>query len=741
MGRPKRVWQRIRMLTVLLLVFTLFLQAIPMESFAAQTANYATIGVFQANRWLEIENAMLEKTDGSDEELSDLSPLQINTMLGTGGGWQIAAGNDYFNWVDKEALEARGIEAWNGSSSSVSSMTTTYQYEDTYIQGSDGTTQTVSRSQEYDEYNVSNASELVSVLVRSMSSSAHIKINLTNDINLNGQEQRWLPRRCAGVLYIEGNGHTIYNMRAYSNGDAGFVGDITGTLIIKNLNFQSSMVLAQCTANDAIGTVFGNAESGGSVYLYNVHAREGYVYSSQSRVGGFIGESYTGRNVFIKNCSNEDYYIRGLGMTGGFASYIYGATSVSGTMTYDCVFPDVPEAFLGNTAYKATMMEDCYSINCEVFTMPSSLAGETTISSGGMVGMVAGSIIRDCYTNNTVYGKNMTGGFVGRVLTGAQLASNNGTGTYYDDARSKSVSSYFESCYASGSVEGENKIGGFVGIVNAKNTTSGGQSIYGGNVVFKNCYSTASVGLDYSGTDIGGFIGCDESNCTTNMTIDVNGANQNVSGSAYINCYAAGEVGNILSDTTLITVGQNDSTLRQGGFIGSGYELPGYYERCYYDMQTTAMRERSSGDGTVRNGIAGVYTEGSSAKGMSGLTYSSSASSVTMADSSAWSYVEGYYPRLAVFEAQGAGSAFAVPSVTDDKVCYSVPVRDWISTEADGTVTEESMDMVQTTNNMSRASAATVFLNHWDSIINTATGTIPEENDWICGIGDVLESG
>lgn len=451
-------------------------------------------------------------------------------------------------------------------------------------------------------------------------------------------------------------------------------------------------------------------------------------------MGGFIGRTSVYNNAFVKNCSNSGYYIRGASHVGGFSALFRVGNNDKNesvaSVAYDSAFPAVPEAFLGSKVY-GVMAENCYSLDSEVF----SVADGSAADSGAMFSCVGGVVIRNCYTNNVMYGDKQTGGFVGRVVAGPAASPAPGiTGNYYDKANTASVNSYFENCYSSGVVEGNERIGGFVAYIAG---SAFGDQTLGGNAIFKNCYTTAMVGIDYADTDLGGFIGYDESFCTTTMNVEINGSVQAVNGSAYINCYAAGEVGNILTDTTVVSVAQNDSTPRLGGFIGSGYALRGYYAGCYYDMQTTAMRERVSGDGTVRNGIDGVYTQGSSVKSMAGLTYSLSAPSVTMQDgSSVWSYAEGYYPRLAVFEAEGTGSVFYVPTETGDKVSYSVPIADWISTETDGTVAAETLDMVRTANNFSKASTATVFLEHWDSIVDTDTGTVPGENDWVCGVSE-----
>ena len=94
---------------------------------------------------------------------------------------------------------------------------------------------------------------------------------------------------------------------------------------------------------------------------------------------------------------------------------------------------------------------------------------------------------------------------------------------------------------------------------NHKNTVN---QIHMSAVVYKNCYSTSMVGMDYAGKYCGGFIGlCDNYSMGYGVNdigdgytpdgacVDVNGEKEYGYGSFFINCYAAGEVGNVLTIT------------------------------------------------------------------------------------------------------------------------------------------------------------------------------------------------
>ena len=108
------------------------------------------------------------------------------------------------------------------------------------------------------------------------------------------------------------------------------------------------------------------------------------------------------------------------------------------------------------------------------------------------------------------------------------------------------------------------------------------------NYIFENCYSTAMVGMQNAASAQGGFIGQIESP-TTNAS--------------YINCFSAGEVGTL----TTTTEGFNNII---GGFIGQKSNVNAEFNRCYYDKQTSAMRERAVGTvNTTFDGITGLTTK------------------------------------------------------------------------------------------------------------------------------------
>lgn len=245
------------------------------------------------------------------------------------------------------------------------------------------------------------------------------------------------------------------------------------------------------------------------------------------------------------------------------------------------------------------------------------------------------TVMKDCFATNEVYGSAMTSGFVGFL------------------AKS------FTNCYSSGKVEGYSRMAGFAWDAEDNSRT------------FTNCYSTALVGMRTKPTEQGGFIVGETASQGSVNTLT--------------NCYAAGEVGNFDIDL--------DNPKTVGGFYSTTAASSNYtLKNCYFDKQTTAMREWLAGDSKNRPGVTGVLTSTSKkggiglASGKSGIV--SEPGVLTggfrgFTQPGDWKYVEGYYPQLQSFY-------YADPSV-------------W------GTV--ERANRVQA---YSLASTSTISLDTWD---------------------------
>lgn len=820
------------------LICTILFTLLPGISTDAATSKsqtqYKNITEFQKTRWGEIQNSVFG-ISSLVEDAAGLVELDIKE-------------NSYFKWST-----AGNLIKWDGNndvSIQLDSHQSSYQYNDVYTDGSNNMAADTSCSAEitYQVYDVGTPQEFRWILVQSVSeanNNTHIKINITNDLDFNAQ--KWIPVsnktgeiRRDGSIYIEGNGHTLYNLKLYgpSGANTGLFGYLNKRLIVKNLGFKSTMLLANTTNAGLIYGSIGRSSANNAnamVYLYNVHSDGAYMQST-GKMGGLLGQSYVDGNTFIENCSTKNYYMYGKDHIAGIATYTQLATPERCPLVkYDARMPMTPEAFLYQSEIIfPVVIENSYSVDCELFSTGSD--------SGSFISCGQSLIVRNCFTNNTIYASYNTGGFIGRCAYPADSRP----GKMYDDAGNRKIGNYFENCYSSGLVEGKSAMGGFTGL---DNTYRGLENIYAdpegvteasltwfrfgstanskkavadstdaGSTVYKNCYSTAMVGMDYAGKYVGGFIGMDE-NYTWDTTVTINGDQIHANGSFYINCYAAGEVGNILTVTDKNDAAElealyfandegrdvGDEILDYyptGGFIGVispdlyWYEkttnsmapfngtltysnvtyvtvLPaelknfayGYFENCYYDMQTTAMHEMAVGMKNVNayndqyvegketfslTGITGVYTENSDVKKMDGLTdfpggpeqYAMDASG---ADSTVWNYETGYYPQLKVFmQFDLDGNGNLVTSEQQAGVPFSnspfyVPVTS--ENMSDGSESHEvssfdSVSEIVTAYRYSQASTSTVLLNHWDYRMNTADGALSTDNDWRCAVGE-----
>ena len=616
----------------------------------AMATNYDNVTDFQNARWKEIQNNIFgENVAGS----------VTDTALATAN---VVQGNQYFNWA---SLDSKTIMPWDGSKNK--SDGTEYTDADFYNNGAleeETVTYTTTitegvkstRTVKYQVYNVYNANQLRYVLESKASTQENKKIYIRNDIDLAGYNNvLWSSISVNnGEMYIEGNGHTIYNLNSNTSG---IFSTINSYMTILNLNIENIKIVSGRDSVSPLGQP--NAKG---IRFENVHVKSGFIQSSASNAAGFMSRPHS-VNAFVKDCSSSNLYLYGAGEhTSGFSGCICPSQAGNGGgygVKYTVDYPEQPEALFGNNSTSLNTASskypfyilDCYSIDCEIFA--------TKGHAGGLISCIdSGIICKNSFSNNSIYGEGQVG-----VIMGCQVAASKTP--LYDDSNKQTVNCYFENCYSSGVVEGKNAIGGFMG---ADNDTAAA-------TIYKNCYSTSMVGMDYSGNKVGGFIG--ETTNTASTTIEGYGT---VKGVLMINCYAAGEVGNISTSTDLSVA----KSKRIGGFMGS-YSSVDYLNifNCFYDKQTTAMRKVAVGlegnNGTCQlKGLTGVYTKSSELKNVQGLT------DVDMQDGSAWLYRTGYYPQLRIF------TDLALDNFSNNELVESY----------------------------STASAATVFLNHWDTLMN-----------------------
>lgn len=209
--------------------------------------------------------------------------------------------------------------------------------------------------------------------------------------------------------------------------------------------------------------------------------------------------------------------------------------------------------------------------------------------SGGFISCPGYCYAENCFCNITMYGNTQTGVFCG------VNHFNNG----------------YKNCGASGVVEGTKQVGGFLG-----DGTAGTSTAYPSQ--YTNCYSTTMVGMQSTASNMGGFVGSADGNLTLR------------------NCYAAGEVGALKTEGNLGAV---------GGFIGSSSNVN--IADCYYDKQTSSLREFGIGSG------AAILPAGATAtvtgKITKDITGSDVLSKMPGFSSDVWVAKDGVYPQLKVF--------------------------------------------------------------------------------------------
>lgn len=634
-----------------ILTVVLLLSSLPFSfySTAAETPSQTKTDIteFQKERWTQIQNSVFG-TDSTDvQDVSEIKDLSVQK------------GNDYFNWTDTSnmqgydndgnkiegGLQKYGTTTVESMESSTDKVKNQEMYSSSYVDYTGKVkkpsywTSSVTFTNVYNVYTADQFAYLLKEVVvhkkinSNYNNNPRIKINILADLDMGGADNKEFATHedTTSILYIEGNGHTVYNLKMYGEDYRfGLFNLAFGKYVVKNLGFQSVMLLHKSSENDnTAGLLFGYFQ-GQALYLSNVHLKQAFYQQNSGAINegiGLLGGKLYGTGVFVENCSTSDSYIYGKGHVGGIFSFTGNGGSAWGTVKYDIDFPKLPEAFIFTSNFYAAfpfMFYNSYSVDCEIYS--------TGADSGGFLSCGGGLWMKNCFSNNTIYANYNTGGFIGRV----EHSNNN---YIYDDNQNKTISNYFSNCFSSGVVEGVASMGGFTGtemcyrLWNSSefDDSTKNAKIYAktGSTVYDNCYSTAMVGMDYTGKYCGGFMGLDDdySQLGTSITTGNGDKITNAYGTIYANCYAGGEVGNILTvsnvneATSLDEDFYNgnyyrsnknlDGYIPTGGFIGAlvpdSYYLSskrvdtytdktfGYFYNCYYDKQTTAMNEMAIG--------------------------------------------------------------------------------------------------------------------------------------------------
>lgn len=592
-----------------------------------------------------------------------------------------------------------------------------------------------------------------------------ISIVLLCDLDLGGlNEEYWIGYKNVNVnLEIDGQGHSLYNGYFYKSlitteyvrfeFDAGYDENSGNITYPSDVYTEYGRILRDDQKISVHDVTFSNifiGQSGGTfgaakyAYFNNVNwnnclaAGKDTAKSSTAIVFNF-GYNY----CHLKDCTIDNCYITGSSHSALFASYNNG-TNYSESRSY--IGDDTLKEYIGETDVRSTpsdiqlkgfyytsapddtedaerawnglsktenvntywlttlypsIFENCATVNSAVYDIGNQHSG-TFVSC-----MQANIIFKNCFSNCTIFAYQQEGVFLGAVI-----GCSDGFYYPYNDKKTL-VNAWFENCYTSGSIEGSTKIGGFVGMIFDDPRAydlkyeSGMATHNRGIAVFKNCYSTSSVGMQYSGSNVGGFVGI----IRGNIQGGDDAGNTDVKQHIFENCYAAGEVGGITTNTATT---KNTNSI--GGFVGSyaNYNSSAYGNtptnsyltpvskvnntavmiNSYYDKQTTAMRERDIGYYNSTNqgslvgtlsGLIGVYTKSSKVKRTPGLT-----DTVNMKDDVWDNSMSDYYPQLKTLTNYPGDNA---PNDLVEKMKYERHLKYY---------------------NYSLASTAAVLLDHYD---------------------------
>ena len=485
----------------------------------------------------------------------------------------------------------------------------------------------------------------------------------TNNININGNLNE--KRIEATNNALNNFKYTTTNLNKWDGSESNCYND--GIFNVYNASqFAYALHYAGTYANSTIN-ILNDIDMNGENFTFvnlvdwnniTLNGNNHIIYNLHISNNAYVGLCLTGTNCTIKNVIFEYLFMEGTGWHGlipytnpGVYSHydnVYVNNSIGGSSlnagyggalggygacrVTDCGtnnFTSIGSYHIGGLfgLYEPGYFKDCYSIDGLV------------INSGGHGGGFAAcsdeaSYFENCITNNTCYGTSDMGGFTsgcdGGGFAGFAVNETILTQTIY------------KNCFSSGVVESDSFAGGFCGKI--ENYKTGLSISVENKTLFINCYSSAMVGMNYNAGYLGGFVGYDDTGRCS-----------------YNNCYATGEVGSI--DTNINT------TNTSGGFIGYWKEGSNC-SNCYYDMSTTAMKNKAIGNIDLSQYVLNRDSNGVKTNtylGITGVTtkYLTNSESIMGSD---FYYIKGLYPQIktiannnnVIFKAYSAASASTI---------------------------------------------------------------------------------
>lgn len=349
------------------------------------------------------------------------------------------------------------------------------------------------------------------------------------------------------------------------------------------------------------------------------------LFVNHGKGGGTVSNLIVENSTFAQTSTNK----YASGALGGIGHLIGGKIQKSGVV--DCIIGGLghPGALLGFA--DGANVSNSYTNGCRIYALRGDHGGIFASCSS------TNCSFTNCIASGELYAQGNSGGFIGNPARGGTI----------------------KNCAVTGKLEARYNSGGFIGEASTWDKEVGATTI-------ENCYTTVLVGLRSDVEITGGFIG-QLNRQQKQVTIN--------------NCYAAGEVGDFSTNLS-----NPEDT---GGFVGlialdgaaaSRYKLT----NCFYDKQTTAMREWEAGnrDEPV-DGVTGLLTDPKN-KGGTGMA-SGQNFGLGPKENGVWSYSENHYPQLQVFSG---------------------------ASKDNGWGTEAAASLVQT---ISSVSTATVFLDTWET--------------------------
>lgn len=191
-------------------------------------------------------------------------------------------------------------------------------------------------------------------------------VNITADIDLG--EYLWTPIKGNGKMTgitINGNGHTISNMMVrsctlevktkdgYAYYGTGFIGDTSGAITIKNLNFDGADVAFWDYKEQYAGNIGGiiMGYTYGTTVFENVSVTNSEIWG-YGKIGTMLGMgAEPGVSVTFRNCVSKNNTINAAYDMGGLAGMIQRGNGVDNGKVENCTVENITVNYYPNGSY------------------------------------------------------------------------------------------------------------------------------------------------------------------------------------------------------------------------------------------------------------------------------------------------------------------------------------------------------------------------------------------------------